>query len=146
MTLPEWINECDQLQRSGMPYTDLAKKFGVKQGTLAGFLHRFRNPEKDWCANYREGAGSRFKRMLRKRRTAVHKLLSGRTIPSKHRAVLEAYAEGLTNRECGERAGCSWTWANLILRSYNLDTHKWFSRHTRARVGAARRGPKAKTQ
>ena len=135
MNFPDWIAECDSLQKTGVLYRDLAKKYNVPRHTIAGWLHRYRNPEKDWSAVHRVRPEKRCKETLRKRKADAAKVLRRkRPVPLLHTVVIKAYGEGCTSRECGVRAGCSWTWANIILRKYKLNTSSRFARKVRDRV------------
>ena len=141
MNFPDWIAECDSLQKTGILYRDLAVRFNVPKYTIAGWLHRYRNPDKDWSAMHRIRPELRCKEMLKRRKTAAAKVLRRkRALPLLHVAVITAYGEGCTSRECGAKAGCSWTWANTILRKYKLDTSSRLARKVRNRLEEKKNG------
>jgi hypothetical protein len=135
MNFPDWIAECDSLQKTGMLYRELADRFGVPRYTIAGWLHKYRNPNKDWSVLHRIRPEGRCRDVLRGRKEAAARILRRKQpFPAQHAAVIQEYDEGCTSRECGLRAGCSWTWANTILRKYKLNTSARFARKVRDRV------------
>jgi hypothetical protein len=145
MNFPDWIAECDLLQKTGMTYRTLAERYSVPRNVIAGWLHRYRNSDKDWGAIHRLRPEKRCGEMLKARKMAAARILRRKQpIPSQHAAIIEAYGDGCTSRECGARAGCSWTWANVILRRYKLNTSSRFARKVRDRIKGVSNG-KAKS-
>ena len=127
-----WVEKCDRLQRGGVSYSDLAERFGVTRGVIAGVLHRHRNPTGDASQYYRTRAKPRFWKILKGRQEAVQKLLdSGIITDPAHIEALKAHAEGLDNQACGARVGYSHAWASLVFKMYGLDRRRRFSSATR---------------
>jgi hypothetical protein len=78
---------------------------------------------------------SRCAEILVQRRRAIALLIKQkRLFDPRHQPILEGFAAGLTSRECAASIGCSYTWANLILRAYGLSTRERFSKSTRERA------------
>jgi hypothetical protein len=129
--LPPWIEECAALRCAGVKYRALAARYGVTVGIISGALYRYRGG-RDLCTLRAE---ERFLAILRNRRAAVRRLFENPVdLDPRDKPILLGFAEGCTNRECGDLAGCSHAWANRILRSYGLDPSERFRRTTRERA------------
>jgi len=143
MKVYEWEKECLSLQEGGAyTYKQLADKFNTSVSVVTMVLHRQRHPGFKKKNYYRCKAGERCWDLMLRRQIEVNKILKTTFTNRRfHRDVLEAYAAGLNSRECGEVAGCSYTWANIILKGYGLETHDRITTITREWVlDADRRG------
>ena len=128
---PPWIEECAALRNSGVKYQTLAKRYGVTVGAIAGALYRHSGKRDSRPLRAEE----RFLAIMRKRRAAVRRLFERPVnLDPQDKPILLGFAEGCTNRECGDLVGRSYTWANNLLQSYGLDTSDRFRRTTRERA------------
>lgn len=129
--LPSWIEECAALRSAGAKYRALAERYNVTVGVISGALYRHRGGRDLSILKAEE----RFLAILCKRRAAVRRLFECPVnLDPRDKPILLGYAEGCNSRECGDLAGCSYTWANMTLRSYGLDTRERFARATRERA------------
>jgi len=137
----EWIEDCIKGRQEGVTFKELAKRHGTTTGAISAALWRHRNGFSDYGNRWSTFAELRLTKILDERRRAVDGILSsmGETVEPSHLKMLEAWARGCTYEECAAEAGCSRTWANIVLRQiYGLDTSQRFRRETLKRVQAAK--------
>lgn len=116
-------------------YKQLAERFGTTPAVIGIVLHKSRHPEYDKRKYYKAVAEKRFKEVMEQRmRDYLNAVRRYPDMPPLHLRILKAYTDGLGARDCGTRAGCSYTWANIILKSYGCKTRKRITKKTRERV------------
>jgi hypothetical protein len=131
-----WEKECVALKDQGnMTYKQLADKFETTPGIIGMILHRNRHPDYDKRKYYINRSIERYKKIMAEReKECARALLHNPEMPEMHLRILEAYRKGYNSRECGQHAGCSYTWANVILRGYGCSTRKRITKKTRDRA------------
>lgn len=117
---------CVELVDSGLSFTQAGEMMGVSRNTVAGAVHRARNPDYISVeADRRKLKRHQFRIVAEQERIAcvkarVESIMATRNIAPKYVPFLELYAKGLTMEDIGHRKNCTRQRVQQILKVYGI--------------------------